>query len=104
MSSGMTNCWEFKKCGREAGGSKALELGVCPAYTFTPANGFCGGKNAGRGCAYVAGTFCGGVVQGNASAKEKNCAECEFYRILKKEHGIAQSVMSFSKFTKVGVF
>lgn len=23
------NCWEFKKCGRETGGSKVKELGVC---------------------------------------------------------------------------
>jgi hypothetical protein len=26
------NCWEFKKCGREAGGAKAADSGVCPAY------------------------------------------------------------------------
>jgi len=24
------NCWEFKKCGREPGGEKASELGICP--------------------------------------------------------------------------
>src|ERR1017187_5011738 len=26
------NCWEFKMCGREAGGAKAPALGLCPAY------------------------------------------------------------------------
>ena len=26
------NCWEFKKCGREGGGVKSIELGTCPAY------------------------------------------------------------------------
>jgi hypothetical protein len=26
-----TNWWEFKKCGREVGGSKVKELGFCPA-------------------------------------------------------------------------
>lgn len=28
-----TNCWEYFKCGREPGGSKVDELGVCPAAT-----------------------------------------------------------------------
>ncbi len=49
------NCWEFKKCGREAGGAKVAELGVCPAY-----------PNAGTHCARIAGTFCGGKVQGSS--------------------------------------
>ena len=26
------NCWEFKKCGREGGGTKSIDLGTCPAY------------------------------------------------------------------------
>jgi hypothetical protein len=25
------NCWELKKCGREAGGAKSNEMGICPA-------------------------------------------------------------------------
>jgi len=25
------NCWEFKQCGREAGGAHVDEFGVCPA-------------------------------------------------------------------------
>jgi len=28
---GKLNCWEFKKCGRQPGGPKVAELGVCPA-------------------------------------------------------------------------
>ena len=63
------NCWEFKKCGRERGGAKAMELGVCPAY---PDNGDC--------CARVAGTLCGGKVQGTFASKLANCMECEFYK------------------------
>jgi hypothetical protein len=62
------NCWEFKKCGREAGGAKAKELGECPAY-----------PNAGTSCARVAGTLCGGVVQGTFASKLSNCMKCEFY-------------------------
>jgi hypothetical protein len=62
------NCWEFKKCGREAGGAKAAELGVCPAY-----------PNQGQACARIAGTLCGGVVQGTFASKLANCMKCEFY-------------------------
>lgn len=64
------NCWEYKKCGREKGGSKSLELGVCPAYT----------ENAGDACWLVAGTFCGGEVQGTEAQKHHNCMRCDFYR------------------------
>lgn len=63
------NCWEFKKCGREAGGAKAVELGVCPAY-----------PNHGNHCARVTGTLCGGKVQGSFALKLKNCMECDFYK------------------------
>jgi hypothetical protein len=58
------NCWEFKKCGREAGGAKAKELGVCPATEDEKLNTVHGGKNAGRSCWVLAGTMCGGKVQG----------------------------------------
>lgn len=68
------NCWEFKKCGREKGGAKANELGVCPAY-----------PDHGKMCARVAGTLCGGEVQGTFASKLHNCMKCEFY---KSEHYI----------------
>jgi hypothetical protein len=63
------NCWEFKKCGREKGGAKAEELGVCPAY-----------PKHGKTCAKIAGTFCGGKVQGTFASKLANCLVCEFYK------------------------
>lgn len=44
------NCWEFKNCGREFGGIKARELGVCPASTDERLNGIHNGENAGRSC------------------------------------------------------
>jgi hypothetical protein len=94
------NCWEFKKCGREPGGAKTHELGVCPAATFALANGFCGGKNGGRACVYITGTFCAGVIQGTYKEKQKNCADCEFYKKLKQEHGAKMSVWSFYEYVK----
>ncbi|HEY3352292.1 MAG TPA: hypothetical protein VGQ83_03520 [Polyangia bacterium] len=63
------NCWEFKRCGREAGGSKAAELGVCAAY-----------PSGGHACAMIAGTLCGGRVQGSFAQKLSTCLECDFYR------------------------
>ncbi|MEW6110309.1 MAG: two-CW domain-containing protein, partial [Nitrospirota bacterium] len=33
------NCWEFFRCGREIGGAKVSELGVCPAATDNSADG-----------------------------------------------------------------
>jgi len=74
------NCWEFKKCGRELGGSKSDDLGVCPAATDTNVNGINTGKNGGRCCWVVAGTLCGGAVQGVFAEKLANCVTCEFYK------------------------
>jgi hypothetical protein len=63
------NCWEFMKCGREAGGLKVHEMGVCQAY-----------PNNGKQCARVAGTVCGGKVQGTFDMKIFDCLECDFYK------------------------
>ena len=59
------NCWEFKKCGRQPGGAKTQELGECPASTNVKADGMNSGKNGGRSCWAIAGTLCGGKVQGS---------------------------------------
>jgi len=92
------NCWEFKNCGREPGGEKAHELGECPAATNTKANGFLGGKNAGKGCAYVTGTFCGGNIQGSFKDKEKNCINCDFYKTLKNHYGAEMGIVHFNQY------
>lgn len=38
------NCWDFVKCGREFGGEKVTEMGVCPASIDISANGLNDGK------------------------------------------------------------
>ena len=53
------NCWEFKECGRT----------TCPAY-----------PGHGRHCARVAGTLCGGEIQGTFALKLANCMHCDFYQ------------------------
>ncbi|MGX9728068.1 MAG: two-CW domain-containing protein [Candidatus Electronema sp. VV] len=63
------NCWEYNKCGRERGGLNARLHGICPAW---PDNG--------QQCARVAGTFCGGKVQGTFVMKLLSCMKCEFYQ------------------------
>lgn len=81
------NCWEAKNCGRQPGGAKVAELGVCPAAVADKLTGTHGGQKGGRACWVVAGTFCGGKVQGSFSAKEMNCMACEFYKEVKAEEG-----------------
>lgn len=81
------NCWEFKKCGRQPSGAKVAELGVCPASTAGEVDGIHSGKNGGRCCWVIAGTFCGGKVQGTYSSKLANCMDCDFYKLVGKEAG-----------------
>jgi hypothetical protein len=81
------NCWEVKKCGREPGGAKVKELGVCAASTEKRTDGINEGKNAGRACWGVTGTLCGGKTQGSFASKMANCMECDFYKEVKNEEG-----------------
>lgn len=79
------NCWEFKGCGREPGGKNVAALGVCPAATTAALDGIHRGDNAGRSCWVIAGTYCGGKVQGEYAQKLKNCADCEFFKLVMVE-------------------
>jgi hypothetical protein len=81
------NCWEYKKCGREPNGAKIASLGVCPAADESRTDGVNRGKNGGRSCWAIAGTLCGGVVQGTYAAKLSTCIDCEFYLLVAKEEG-----------------
>ena len=81
------NCWQVKRCGREPGGLKTAELGVCPAAVATVLNGTNNGCNGGRACWAIAGTLCGGKVQGSYAMKLANCMQCEFYRQVAAEEG-----------------
>ena len=81
------NCWEVMICNRQPGGSKADELGVCPATTEVKYNGKNSGNNAGRCCWLVAGTFCGGSKQGTYAEKRLSCITCDFFKQVKAEEG-----------------
>jgi len=92
------NCWEFMKCGREPGGLKAEQFGVCPAASDASFDGINSGVCAGRICWAVAGTFCNGEVQGSFAEKRKSCTACEFYRSVQEEEQNAQRRPKFLKF------
>lgn len=83
---GKLNCWEVKQCGREPGG-KRPDLGVCPASAEKRLDGVHGGRNAGRACWIVAGTLCGGKVQGTFAKKYDSCEICDFFRLVREEEG-----------------
>ncbi len=81
------NCWEFKQCGRIPGGARAAEIGVCLAFSDASCNGLNEGKNAGRFCWAVAGTLCGGKIQGDFAQKRITCLTCDFFKKVKQEEG-----------------
>lgn len=81
------NCWEVMSCGREPNGSRVAELGVCPAATHREADGLNRGRNAGRICWAVSGTFCGGEVQGTFAEKQLSCLNCRFLKQVEAEEG-----------------
>jgi hypothetical protein len=87
------NCWQAKKCGREPGGVKVAEMGVCPAVTACELNALNHGKNGGRMCWAVAGTFCGGKVQGSFAEKRMSCLSCEFYMQVKQDEAKTFTLM-----------
>jgi len=70
------------KCGREPGGEKVTELGICRAADEEFFNGINGGKNGGRICFAVAGTFSNDVVQCSCTEKLASCKDCIFFEIL----------------------
>ncbi len=88
-----SNCWEFKKCGREPGGVHTAEFGVCPASEESSCEGVNSGKKGGRICWAIAGTFCGGKVQGDFAAKSVSCMACDFFKVVKQEEGAAGFIL-----------
>jgi hypothetical protein len=82
------NCWEIMACGRQPGGDNAEELGICAAAL--PHEHFEGvnrGMHCGRFCWAVAGTLCGGKVQGTYSKKFMDCMHCEFLKHVTIDEG-----------------
>lgn len=79
------NCWEAKQCGRQPGGAKESELGICPAAIASNINGLNGGTNGGRACWAIEKTLCGSTIQGTFSARWNGCMKCDFYATVRNE-------------------
>lgn len=60
------SCWQFKKCGREKNDS-------CPAIAMKMQNR----------CWRIAGTLCGGEVQGEFAEKIEDCRLCDYYKYMR---------------------
>ena len=81
------NCWEWKKCGRQPGGEKTGELGICPAALDRRFSGINSGVNAGRACWVIKGTLCDAEPQGNFVLKIAQCTKCDFYMHVRIDEG-----------------
>ena len=92
------NCWEVMMCGREKGGKNSAKNGVCPAAADQSFDGINSGKCGGRICWAVAGTFCGGCVQGSFADKRPSCLNCDFYQMVQEEEGLANRQTKFLQF------
>ena len=92
------NCWEVMMCGREMRGENAAEYGVCPAAADESFDGINSGKCGGRICWAVAGTLCGGCVQGSFADKRISCLNCDFYQMVQEEEGLANRQIKFLQF------
>ena len=77
------NCWEFKNCGREPGGPKANELGICPAAMNKYYHGVNRGKAGGRFCWTIKGTLC----KGRSEKKPCACTDCDFFQEVEQQEG-----------------
>jgi hypothetical protein len=77
MPDNLPNCWEILKCERQKRGSKVRELGECVVSI----------EGMGHSCWVVAGTFCGGEVQGTIAQKLGFCASCEVRKLYGRAMG-----------------
>ena len=81
------NCWEFLECGREPDGKNTDTLGICPASTDISADGKNEGKNGGRICWAISGTYCHKKMQGLFAKTQLSCRSCIFFKKVKEEEG-----------------
>lgn len=73
-------CWEFKKCGREHGGARVAELGVCPVANFIKLANSVHGQSAVRACWAAKAPKPGTEDDIESSDRISNCVNCEYYR------------------------
>ena len=77
MNKELLNCWEIIKCERHKGGKKVNELGECIVSK----------EEMGHSCWAVAGTLCGGKIQGTHAQKIGYCTSCEVFQTYNRSMG-----------------
>jgi hypothetical protein len=81
--SDLKNCWEIMDCGRQKGGEKVSELGECVASK----------EQFGHRCWAMAGTLCGGVLQGMVAEKSSSCLNCIVYKTYNRMRGVGRDAV-----------
>ncbi len=76
------------ECGREPKGIEDRMYDTCSVPTFTEADGLNDGKNGGRICWAIAGTFGNGNVTGKYACEKFSCANCDFFKLVSDEQGV----------------
>lgn len=84
-SDSKNNCWEYMRCERQPGGKLHNTDGGCPAAIDGMSDGINNGKNGGRFCWAISGTFCFGEVQGSYAKKIQGCMDCGFFWLVVNE-------------------
>ena len=88
------NCWEYKKCGREPGGTEVHLHGVCPAASEEKYHEINNGLNGGRFCWIVEDTLCGEGVQTSFLDKFEQCLKCKFYLLVRKQEYSSTEILA----------
>ncbi|MFW3145826.1 MAG: two-CW domain-containing protein [Thermoplasmatota archaeon] len=70
------NCWEIKRCGREPGGERASDLGICPASRNSELDCMNSGECAGRACWRIKEPIMGGTLLPHWSDPDRDCLVC----------------------------
>lgn len=82
------NCWEYMRCGYEPDGRNDYRPQVCPAPVMVEFDGVNRGKNGGRFCWCIAGTYCRGRRQGGHDEKFfTRCLQCAFFQEVQGQEG-----------------
>ncbi|GAB0056052.1 hypothetical protein SIID45300_00352 [Candidatus Magnetaquicoccaceae bacterium FCR-1] len=87
------NCWEFFNCGRSRH-APDQDGSFCPVSLIGAYDGINGGRDAGRACWNIEGTFCsfsacgtGDDQRGTFDFKKAQCQKCAFKALVIQEEG-----------------
>ena len=87
------NCWEFNNCSMQSGDVNINASDICPVITNTSADGLNGGKNGGRICWAIAGTFAD-KSKGIPAKNRFSCMTCDFFKLVEEQESfIALSLL-----------